>query len=151
MPRPSRLLRISTLSGLALLLLLGLSPALTGGDAPPNAPVYVPDLTGEWAGYWESDSNGHTGPIRARFERLNGCRYRVTFCGRFCVLLPFRYVTELQVTGWSHGCVCLSGSHHLGPIFGTFSYNARATHTRFVSRFSAADDHGKFVMTRCCD
>lgn len=120
-------------------------PALT----PAAETVCVPDLSGEWSGYWESDVNGHTGPIRARFERLDACHYRVVFCGRFWMVCPFRYTTTLRITGYGPGVVCLGGSHRLGPVFGTFSYNARATHTHFVSRYCAQEDHGRFVMTRC--
>lgn len=130
--------------------LAAVSRASEPAAAPPAQTVCVPDLTGEWSGYWESDVNGHTGPIRARFERLDACHYRVVFCGRFWMVCPFRYTTTLRITGYGPGYVCLGGSHRLGPIFGTFSFNARATQTQFVSRYCAEDDHGKFVMTRCC-
>lgn len=131
-------------------------PATTGpSETPPLAPATpracIPDLSGEWSGYWVSHDTGHTGPIRARFERTDACHYRVVFCGRFCKVLPFRYATTLNITGYGPGYVCLGGSQRLGPLFGTFSYNASATSTRFVSNYQADDDSGKFVMSRCCD
>jgi hypothetical protein len=134
----------------AAVLGVSVSAASEPAAAPASETVCVPDLTGEWSGYWESDVNGHTGPIRARVERLDACHYRVVFCGRFWRVCPFRYTTTLRITGYGPGYVCLGGSHRLGPVFGTFSYNARATQTHFVSRYCAEDDHGTFVMTRCC-
>jgi hypothetical protein len=86
--------------------------------------------------------------MRARFQKVDACHYDVVFCGRFCKIIPFRYRTTLNVVGHSHGCVYLRGSHELGPLFGTFSYNASASNTRFVSAYRAAEDHGKFVLTR---
>ncbi|MBX3441923.1 MAG: hypothetical protein KF774_05910 [Planctomyces sp.] len=146
---------ISNRARLLMLCLVASWPgaAAVSDDAPPAAevaPVHVPDLTGTWTGQWKSRTSGHKGPMRAKFCRLDACRYEVTFCGRFCVLVPFRYTTVLTVTGCSDGCVALRGSERLGPLFGTFSMNARASGTQFVSNYCSEKDRGQFTMTRCC-
>lgn len=108
----------------------------------------VPNLEGRWSGYWESDETGHTGPLRARVEKIDSFHYRVVFCGRFWKVVPFRYGSELAVTGKGHGVVCLGGSERLGPIMGDFSYNARATNNQIVLCYKSRKDHGRFVMCR---
>src|SRR5262245_15042767 len=52
-----------------------------------------PDLTGRWSGRWESDKNGHSGPLHARFRQLDCETYRVAFRGRFWGVFPFYYRT----------------------------------------------------------
>lgn len=113
----------------------------------PNS-IRVPDLSGEWCGSWNSCTNGHSGPMRATFCRLCNGDYQVTFCGRFCKVIPFRYSTVLKTTGYSDGVVYLSGSQSLGPIFGTFSYNAWANDRTFASGYAASKDQGEFHLSR---
>lgn len=75
--------------------------------------------------------------------------YRVTFNGRFFKIFPFRYQVTLRVVSDDGESVTLSGSSHLGRIYGTFTYRATATACSFVSRYDSCKDDGKFVMTRC--
>lgn len=86
--------------------------------------------------------------MRASFCRLCDGNYEVTFTGRFCKLIPFRYKTTLTVTGHSDGVVYLSGNQNLGPLFGTFSYNAWANDCQFVSGYCSKKDQGQFVLSR---
>ncbi len=117
-------------------------------SATPAPAIRILDLSGCWNGSWSSCVNGHNGPMRASFTRLCNGNYEVTFAGRFCKLIPFRYKTTLNVTGYSDGVVYLSGSQNLGPIFGTFTYNAWANDRQFVSGYSASKDQGQFVLSR---
>jgi hypothetical protein len=86
--------------------------------------------------------------MRANFCRLCDGNYQVTFVGRFLKLIPFRYTTTLTVTAQQDGKVLLAGSHTLGPIMGTFSYNAWATDRQFVSGYSSSKDQGQFSLAR---
>jgi hypothetical protein len=87
--------------------------------------------------------------MRASFCRPCNGNYQVTFTGRFCKLIPFRYTTTLNVTGYADGVVYLSGSHKLGPILGTFSYNAWANDRQFSSGYNAGSkDQGTFTLSR---
>jgi hypothetical protein len=129
------------------------TPMPDGGyEAVPDAasPANCPDLSGSWCGTWSSCVNGHNGPMNATFCRRCDGHYDVTFKGRFWKLIPFHYSTTLMVTGVKDGKVYLSGSHHLGPLLGTFSYNAWADGCQFVSSYCARRDNGQFVMSRCC-
>jgi len=107
------------------------------------------DLTGHWSGQWISFTSGHEGPLQADFCRIDDCRYRVTFRGRFCAIIPFRYQVTLRVVSDDGENVTLSGSSYLGRIYGTFTYRATATATNFVSRYDSCRDDGKFVLRRC--
>lgn len=86
--------------------------------------------------------------MRATFCRRCDGHYDVTFAGRFCLLIPFRYTTTLHVTGHKDGVVYLQGSQHLGPIFGTFSYNAWSNGCQFASGYCSKKDQGQFVLSR---
>ena len=126
------------------------APAPAGTEVKPEAPQAVPNLSGSWNGNWSSCTNGHHGPMAATFCPIDASHYQVHFNGRFFKLIPFRYTAVLTVTGTENGRVLLSGSHHLGPILGTFSYNAWATETQFVAGYCSQKDQGQFVMSRCC-
>jgi hypothetical protein len=121
-------------------------------DAPAQAtnPVNVPDLTGSWSGRWLSCGNGHNGPMNAEFCRRCDGHYDVKFNGRFFKLVPFRYKATLTVTGYADGKVYLSGSHNIGPLLGTFSYNAWSDGCQFVAGYCSRKDNGQFLMSRCC-
>lgn len=119
--------------------------AVRAGECPPS----VPDLTGKWSGRWSSDTSGHSGPLRARFREISDCQYRVTFSGRFWVVVPFLYPVTLDVTGYAADKVLLSGSSRLGPVLGTFTYSAESTATDFVATFESRNDRGSFVLSRC--
>jgi hypothetical protein len=124
---------------------------LAAGDPPPVAATTpaLPDLSGEWTGHWESAKNGHRGPLRATFTRVGPDCYSVRFAGRFAKVIPFRYATPMAVVGGGDGVALLSASKSLGPLLGTFAMSATATATNFDADFSAKNDRGKFVLTRC--
>lgn len=107
-----------------------------------------PDLTGRWKGHWQSDSSGHRGPLRGSFKQIDSTHYRVVFTGRFFRIIPFRYSETLEITGYQGDQVLLSGSSRLGPVFGTFEYNAVASRCQFVATFQSKRDHGVFVLSR---
>jgi hypothetical protein len=111
------------------------------------AAAQPPDLTGRWSGRWESDKNGHSGPLHARFRQLDCDTYRVAYRGRFWGAFPFYYRTTMDVVGSGDGVVVLAASKRLGPL-GTFDTTAIATSTRFDAAFSARNDSGRFTMSR---
>jgi hypothetical protein len=119
--------------------------------AVAQQPTAVPDLTGNWCGHWESCKNGHHGPLSARFCKTDDCHYEVVFRGRFLKVVPFRYATTLNVTGYDGDRILLSASKRLGPVLGSFSMDADATTSEFTARFSSRDDHGLFVLRRISD
>lgn len=111
------------------------------------APAQTPDLSGRWSGYWASDTNGHTGPLHARFRRLDADTYRVAFRGRFAKVVPFWYATKLHVTGSGDGVVMLAASQNL-PLLGEYRTTATATAANFDATFSSRKDSGRFVLSR---
>lgn len=106
-----------------------------------------PDVSGRWSGYWVSDTNGHTGPLHARFTPKGDDAYRVTYRGRFAKVIPFRYATTMDVIGRDDGVVVLSAERSLGP-FGTFRTTATVTGTNFDATFTSRRDSGRFVLQK---
>lgn len=111
------------------------------------APAQEPDLSGRWAGRWESGTTGHAGPLRGRFARTGPDRYRVVFTGRFWGVVPFRYAQTLTVVGHQGDAVLLAGSSRV-PGFGTFEYRAAATTAAFDATFRSRSDAGTFTLRR---
>lgn len=132
--------RLRRLSRLSLVILL---------SALATDQVQAVDLSGQWRGYWVSNSTGHRGPLRCTLTRLDGSTYRASFSGRFFKIIPFRYSIELNAIDLGDH-VQLSGSHHLGRRHGTFYYSANATCDEFIANFESCKDSGQFVLTRCC-
>lgn len=106
------------------------------------------DLSGCWAGSWQSCTTGHKGPLRAEFTRCGADAYRVTFSGRFFKIIPFTYTVTLDVVSEDAAGVVLAGRSYLGRMFGTFSYRATADDCRFTADYSSKKDSGVFRLTR---
>src|SRR5688572_12178754 len=97
--------------------LVVMAAALSAGQAS------AADLSGSWSGRWDSQSTGHTGPLKAEFTRIDDSQYQVDFRGRFLKLVPFRY--SVVLTAVDEGdTVRLSGDNYLGRMFGWFHYDA---------------------------
>ncbi|MEI7699595.1 MAG: hypothetical protein WCK86_07360 [Planctomycetia bacterium] len=125
---------------------------LNAADTAPPTIVAQPviDLTGTWDGQWSSRSTAHKGPMTATFCRLDNGQYSVTFTGKFCALIPFRYKAVLVAKQHPDGSVSLHGSKNLGPLFGTFRFKGTVTGNQFHANYSSKSDTGAFRMTRSC-
>ena len=106
-----------------------------------------PDLSGRWTGNWVSETNGHTGPLHARFRQIDDSTYRVAFHGRFAKVVPFWYTTKLHVVSVNDDQVQLTARQQL-PLLGAYRTTASATATQFEAKFSSRSDAGRFVMSR---
>jgi hypothetical protein len=107
------------------------------------------DLSGTWAGHWNSFETGHNGPLRCTLTKLDETSYQANFSGRFFKIIPFRYSVTLYVEQ-DGDFVTLSGQNYLGRRFGTFYYTAEADETSFTADYRSSKDCGQFVLTRCC-
>lgn len=116
--------------------------------SPTIAAAAPPELAGRWSGYWVSDANGHTGPLHARFNQIDDETYRVRYHGRFALIVPFWYSTEMHVVGAGDGMIWLEANRNLGPLLGNFSTRAQATDAHFDAQFTSRNDSGRFVLTR---
>jgi hypothetical protein len=112
-----------------------------------TAAAQPPDLAGRWSGHWVSETNGHTGPLHARFRQIDDDTYRVSFRGRFAKVLPFLYTTKLDVVAAGDGVIVLGASERL-PLLGTYSTTATATATDFDAAFTSRSDSGRFILSR---
>ncbi|HWY86356.1 MAG TPA: hypothetical protein VNX28_06515 [Gemmataceae bacterium] len=113
-------------------------------------PIQAAGLTGDWSGHWTDTKSGHTGPLHATFRQCDEDHYQVAFAGRFFKVIPFRYKVVLTVTGRTGDEVFLTGEQNLGPLFGSFTYNATATATDFVAHFCSRRYQGDFILRKCC-
>jgi hypothetical protein len=126
---------------------VGLTALALAVSAAP-AGLQAADLSGCWAGTWQSCTTGHSGPLRAEFTRCDDDSYRVKFTGRFFKIVPFKYTVTLDVISEDAEGVVLAGSSYLGRMFGTFTYRATADDCRFTANYSSKKDSGTFRLTR---
>jgi len=105
------------------------------------------DLTGTWKGEWRSHTNGHHGPIKASFKRINGSQYRVRFCGRFLTVIPFFYTETFDVLSDDGQTVQLQAQSQL-CVFGSFHCRAAANCCHFNANYASEQDRGYFRMSR---
>jgi hypothetical protein len=124
-----------------------LLPLLLILSVDSRASAEPPELSGRWSGYWVSDTNGHTGPLHAKFRRVDADTYRVAFRGRFAKVLPFWYTTKLDVVATGDGVVLLAASQRL-PLVGSYSTTATATAADFDAVYSSRKDFGRFILSR---
>ena len=121
------------------------------GPIQEVANVFIPvDLSGTWKGTWVSCKSGHNGKLRATFCRLNDKQVQAVFVGSFAKILPFRYKAVLDIVHEESGMIVVRGSKRLGPLMGTFSYQATITEDRFDATYNSKRDWGKWSMSRCC-
>jgi hypothetical protein len=132
-------------------LFLGATSGLIVSGLLVPAELKAADLSGGgWEGKWCSYKNGHNGPLKATFCRINKCQYEVRFRGRFALVVPFRYKETLDIVSETEECVRLAGETVIGPIMGSFSYDGTATATHFKATYKSRNDCGLFEMRRCC-
>ncbi len=112
---------------------------------PTLTPAADP-LSGRWSGYWQSDANGHRGPLRASVAP-SSTGYDVRFSGRFAKVIPFVYRQHLDVVGASGETTFLSATRRI-PLFGTFTTDAAVTPTNFDATFRSGKDSGRFVLNK---
>jgi hypothetical protein len=103
---------------------------------------------GRWQGGWKSCKTSHRGRLSARFCRIDDQHVQATFRGTFALVIPFRYRATLDVVHEEPGLVQLSGAKRLGPLMGTFSYDATITNNDFQATYRSRRDNGMWWMSR---
>lgn len=104
--------------------------------------------TGVWRGRWNSQSTGHSGPVRARIVAQPDGSYSARFSGRFAVVIPFTYRADLHPVDLPYGSTWLVSEKKLGPVLGSYRMQAIQTGDQFSADFHAGRDSGRFEMQR---
>ncbi len=100
---------------------------------------------GHWRGRWHSDGSNHRGSLGARIRSTGPDSYRAVFYGRFAVVVPFVYRTELhRVPGT---CDRYSSTRRL-PLLGEYRMTADVSEDRFYATFRGKKDQGTFDLRR---
>ena len=105
-------------------------------------------LEGVYQGSWQSFRTGHHGRMRGRFVQINPNQVRATFTGTFAKIIPFRYATRLNIAHQDANTIVLSGSKRLGPIMGSFQYQAVITPNEVISTYRSRRDFGRWHLRR---
>ncbi|MGB7346088.1 MAG: hypothetical protein WBD20_17860 [Pirellulaceae bacterium] len=132
MQNPNQILRQGACAAIVLVL-------ATSGVASADSP------TGRWRGGWHSDGSNHQGTLGARIRPTGPDSYRAVFYGRFAVVVPFIYRTDLhRVPGT---CNCYTSTKQM-PILGEYRMTASVSQNRFYAKFRGKKDQGTFDLSR---
>lgn len=102
-----------------------------------------------YRGTWNSQSTGHSGPMRVRVTDRGNGQYDARFSGRFALVIPFTYSVSLSSTGCDEcGGQGLVAHKRLGPILGSYDMSASMTASGLSGGFRAAGDTGTVSMHR---
>lgn len=124
---------------LAILAILAILSVFTSGTAKAGSPA------GRWKGSWSSGSSGHRGALRARIQPSDHGSYEAIFAGRFAVIIPFIYRTELTPIAGAPGQYYSSKKL---PLVGTYNMRATISGSQFYATFTGKRDQGIFRMQR---
>jgi hypothetical protein len=119
-------------------------------DEASKTPPPASGIEGRWEGTWQSEKNGHNGPLRCiisrqgenLFEAHYYAKYKWGFTFSFAYTAPlrtaryqqeYRFVGEADL-GWYAG--------------GLYQYTGQATPDRFFSTYTSKHDHGTFTLSR---
>jgi hypothetical protein len=102
------------------------------------------EYSARYRGQWNSQSTGHSGPMRVRLQPNRNGGYQAVFVGRFAGVIPFMYRATLNPTGYG----TYSSNKQLGPLLGEYRMNATINGGYFSASFQAAGDSGTFTMRR---
>gem|GEM_PF-678641 len=103
---------------------------------------------GVWKGRWQSQSTGHSGPMRVAITPTSRGTYQARFTGRFAAIIPFAYRAELAAHTTPDGATLLSSSKKLGPILGSYQMQTQVSGNVLSGDFQAAGDRGSIQMRR---
>lgn len=107
----------------------------------------VRDITGAWAGRWESSVTGHNGRLRAVVTGDDQKGYIANFDAEYLAVLHYRYTLNLTASPAANGVRSLTGDADLG-MFGKYTYDGVASSETFDCNYKAEGDHGKFTLRR---
>jgi hypothetical protein len=106
------------------------------------------ELDGKWRkGSWTDTKTGHKDTLRGNFREICDGNYRVVFTGRFAKVIPFRFVTTLNVVGYDGDKVIMAGEPRVMGV-GKFSYHAVADGSNFNAQYHSKRWSGEFNLSR---
>tara|TARA_B100001540_G_scaffold302207_1_gene309476 strand:- start:44 stop:454 length:411 start_codon:yes stop_codon:yes gene_type:complete len=106
------------------------------------------NLSGNWAGTWNSEISGHQGPLKAKFTVAGEDVVKARFTGRFFKVVPFKFNVTLNVTSQKDGVTKLSGKEDLGRALGTYHYDVTYKANEFVAKYHTDKDKGVFQVRK---
>jgi hypothetical protein len=115
------------------------------------------DLSGAWEGSWRSESDGHTGRLRAIATRVPGkstlaaaydFQYEATWKKVLSACITARHTLTPPYPKKPGDVMHLTGEKNLGGLGGVFRFTGTATPSTFHADYSSKWDHGVFEMKR---
>jgi hypothetical protein len=103
---------------------------------------------GVWKGRWQSQSTGHSGPMRATIRQTGPGQYEARWVGRFAAVIPFVYRSQLTEVASPDGQLTLYSRKQLGPLMGSYEMTSSFLGSSMDSQFQTRQDRGTVRMRR---
>jgi hypothetical protein len=110
--------------------------------------VQAQSPVGVWKGRWQSQSTGHSGPMRATSRETGPGQYEARWVGRFAAVIPFVYRSQLTEVATPDGQMTLYSRKQLGPLMGSYEMTSRFLGSSMDSQFQTRQDRGTVRMRR---
>ena len=108
-----------------------------------------PGPTGPWKGHWQSEVNGHHGPLWCLVSRdSEGDYWNFRYRAGWGLLQFGDYTHPITATPKKDGSLPVEGKMTLPNNFGTYSVQGLVTNQRFHLHYQGNGDKGSMTLTR---
>jgi hypothetical protein len=121
------------------------TPSISTQPAPQAA--NMPQVSGSWAGRWESGGHpGHGGGLKCVVKEAGPQKWDAVFTAEFGPIKDYNVKLEGRP---GDGAVLFGSNVDLGAKDGgIFKWTGKATATEFTGKYEGGGDTGSFKMTR---
>ena len=109
----------------------------------------LPGPLGPWKGHWQSEVNGHHGPLWCLVSRdSEGDYWNFRYRAGWGLLQFGDYTHPITATQKKDGSLPVEGKMTLPNNFGTYSVQGLVTNQRFHLHYQGNGDKGSMTLTR---
>lgn len=122
------------------------TPSTPSAGTLPPAPSNMPQVSGAWAGRWDSSHPGHGGGLKCVVKEAGPQKWDAVFTAEFGPTKSYNVKLEGKP---GDGAVLFGGKVDLGANDGgVFTWTGKATATEFTGKYEGGGDTGVFKMAR---
>ena len=144
-----QMFRTAWISAPVLFLLNACTGVPQGWQEAKGATSAADPVSGAWAGEWHSETNGHSGGLRAVATRTGPDSWQFHYRASWAKILSAGFSMNATAKPDAAGHWAVSGSKNLGKALGgIFSCHGTIRGDAFSARYTSKMDQGTMMMRR---